>query len=103
MRASLGSCLAMSYRGWAARFGLEIAAVEVDVTAEYDARGQLGLADDVAVGWQRLLIEVRIVSSASPAELKRVVDHADRLSPMLSNLSPAIARVHTLSIQHPQS
>jgi uncharacterized OsmC-like protein len=99
MRASLGACLAMSYRGWAARLGLELAAVEVDVTAEYDARGQLGLADDVAIGWQRLLIEVRVESAAPAAEVRRVVELADRLSPMLANLSPAIERVHTLTIQ----
>ncbi|HEX5098216.1 MAG TPA: OsmC family protein [Polyangiaceae bacterium] len=101
MRASLGACLAMSYRGWAARFGYEVGAVEVSVTVEYDARGQLGLSDEVPVGWQRLLFDVRIVSDAPPAELRRAVEHADRLSPMLANLSPAIERVHTLSIQRP--
>lgn len=103
MRASLGACLAMSYRAWAARFGFEVNAVEVDVTVEYDARGQLGLSDDVPIGWQRLLFDVRIASDAPADELRRAVEHADRLSPMLANLSPAIERVHTLSIQRPHS
>jgi hypothetical protein len=73
----------------------------VDVTVEYDARGQLGLSDDVAIGWQRLLFDVRIQSDAPEAELRRAIAHADRLSPMLANLSPAIERVHTLTIQRP--
>jgi len=102
MRASLGACLAIGYRSWAARFGIELASVEVDVTVEYDARGQLGLSDDVAIGWQRLRFDVRVASDATDAEVRRVVEHADRLSPMLANLSPAIARVHTLSVQRPQ-
>lgn len=101
LRASLSACLAMGYRAWGARLGVELAGVEVDVTAEFDARGQLGLADDVAVGWQRLLIDVRIASNAPAAELYRVVEHANRLSPMLANLSPAIVRVHSLSLQRP--
>jgi uncharacterized OsmC-like protein len=101
MRASLGACLAMSYRAWAARFGFELSAVEVDITVEYDARGQLGLSDEVPIAWQRLLFDVRILSDAPPDELRRAIEHADRLSPMLANLSPAIERVHTLSIQRP--
>ena len=101
LRASLGACLAMGYRAWGALLGLELADVEVDVTVEFDARGQLGLADDVAIGWQRLLVDVRIASDAPAAEIYRLVEHANRLSPMLANLSPAIVRVHSLSIQRP--
>jgi putative redox protein len=98
MRASIGACMAMSYRQWGARLGVDIRSVEVDVTCEIDARGQLGIADDVSVGWERLLLEVRIVTTAPAADVRRVVETADRLSPMLSNLSPAIARAHALTI-----
>jgi putative redox protein len=98
MRASLGACMAMSYRLWAARLDVDVRAVEVDVTCEFDARGQLGIADDVAVGWQRLLFEIRIVTAGPAAEVRRVVELADRSSPMLANLSPAIERIHALTI-----
>ena len=98
MRASIGSCLAMGYRLWAARLGVDLRAVEVDVTCEFDVRGQLGVTGDVPVGWERIVLEVRIVSAAPPADVRRVVEHADHLSPMLANLSPAIQRVQTLSI-----
>jgi putative redox protein len=102
MRASIGACMAMSYRSWAARLGVDLRSVEVDVTCEFDARGQLGIADDVAIGWERLILEVRIVSAAAPAEVRRVVETADRLSPMLANLSPDIARAHALTISKPE-
>jgi uncharacterized OsmC-like protein len=102
MRASLGACMAMSYRSWAARLGVDLRSVEVDVTCEFDARGQLGITDDVAIGWERLILEVRIVSSDAPAAVRRVVEMADRLSPMLANLSPDIARAHALTISQPE-
>jgi len=99
MRASLGTCMAMGYRGWAARLGVEIADVEVEVTCEVDARGQLDIDDQVPIGWQRLIFDVRIKTDAPASDVRRVVTHADRLSPMLANLSPAVERVHSLTIE----
>ena len=101
MRASLVACLAMGYRTWGARLDVEIEDVEVDVTCETDVRGQMGIAD-VAIGWQRIVIDVCIASRASAVDVRRVVDTADRLSPMLANLSPAIQRAHHLRIVHPE-
>jgi uncharacterized OsmC-like protein len=98
MRASLGACLAMGYRIWGARLGVAIDAVEVDLTCEYDARGQLGVADDVAVGWQRVRFGVTITTTAPEEAVREVVATADRLSPMLANLSPAVRREHHLTI-----
>jgi uncharacterized OsmC-like protein len=102
MRASIGACMAIGYRSWAARLGVDLRSVEVEVTCEFDARGQLGIADDVAVGWECLFLEVRIVSAAPPSDVRRVIEVADRLSPMLANLSPDIARAHALTISKPQ-
>lgn len=98
MRASLGACMAIAYRLWGARLGVLIDAVEVDVGCDYDARGQMGLADDVAIGWERLRMVVTIVSPASEAEVRRVVETADRLSPMLANISPAVRRTQHLTV-----
>lgn len=97
MRASIVACLAMGYRLWGARLGVPIDDVEVDVLCESDARGQLGI-DGVAVGWQRIVVDVCIGSRASETDVRRVVATADRLSPMLANLSPGIERVHHLRI-----
>jgi len=101
MRASLVACLAIGYRMWGARLGVAIDAVDVDVVCESDARGQLGI-DGVPVGWQRIVMDVSIASRAPEADVRRVVETADRLSPMLANLSPAIERVHHLRIVHPE-
>jgi len=100
MRASIVACLAMGYRMWGARLGVEIDDVEVDVLCELDARGQLGI-EGVPVGWQRIVVDICIGSRASDADVRRVVETADRCSPMLANLSPTIERVQHLRIVHP--
>jgi uncharacterized OsmC-like protein len=97
MRASLAAGLAMSYRQWGARLEVPIDGIEVDVLCESDARGQLGI-EGVAVGWQRVVVVVRIDSGAPEADLRRVVETADRLNPLLANLSPAIERLHLLRL-----
>ncbi len=98
MRASLGACLAMGYRLWAARLGTQIDAVDVEIVCEYDARGQMGVTPEIAVGWQRISFNVVVVSSAMEDDVRRVVETADRLSPMLANLSPSVQRSHRLTI-----
>ena len=103
MRASLGACMAIGYRLWGARLEIPIEAVEVDVGCDYDARGQMGVAGDVAIGWERLRFVVTIVSPAPEAEVRRVVETADRLSPMLANISSAVCRSHHLTVLQSQA
>jgi uncharacterized OsmC-like protein len=98
MRACLGSCLVLGYRVWAARLGIPVTNVEIDVTCEFDTRGQLGLDDDVAVGWGRIVLDVRVQSDAATVDIERLVAHADRLSPMLANHASSITRVHHLTV-----
>jgi uncharacterized OsmC-like protein len=95
MRASIVACLAMGCRVWGARMGVAIDRVDVDVRCESDARGQLGI-EGGPVGWQRIIIDVCVTTRAPEADVRCVVDMADRLSPTLANLSPAIERVRRL-------
>ena len=99
MRASLGACLSMGYRLWAARLEVPIEAVELEITCDYDARGQMGVSDDVPVGWREIRIHVTVTSDAPHEEIERVVQTTHRLSPMLANLSSAIRQTHHLVVQ----
>jgi uncharacterized OsmC-like protein len=96
--AGLAADLAMGYRLWGARLGVAIRGAEVGVLCEWDLRGQMGLAPEVPVGWDCVLFDVTIDSAAPEADVRRVVETANRLSPMLANLAPAIRRLHRLSI-----
>jgi uncharacterized OsmC-like protein len=98
MRACLGSALVLGYRVWAARLGIPVTNVEVDVTSEFDSRGALGLDDDIAIGWERIVFDVRIESNAPTAEIEDLVIRANRLCPMLANLTSSITRVHNLTV-----
>ncbi len=101
MRASLAAGLALGYRLWAARLGVPVVDVSVDVMCESDARGELGLADDVLAGWQRVIFDVRLISAAPEPDVRRVVDLANRLNPTLANLAPAVARAWRVTIVSP--
>jgi uncharacterized OsmC-like protein len=101
MRAAIVACLAMGYRQWGARLGVAIDEIDIDVLCETDVRGQLGIAD-VPIGWHRIIVNVCITSAALETDVRRVVETADRLSPLLANLSPAIERVHRVRIVHPE-
>jgi uncharacterized OsmC-like protein len=99
MRAGVASCLAIGYKLWSARLDIPIDDVAVEMTCELDARGQMGLDPDVPPGFQKISYTVRIVSEAPEQNVRRLVETADRLSPMLASFSPAAERVRTIEIQ----
>lgn len=101
LRSCLGACLLMGYKIWGARLEVPIDAVELDITCEYDARGQLGVDPKVPVGWTRVAIDIRIESPADQVAVRHVVETAHRLSPMLANLSADIERVFRLEVVAP--
>jgi uncharacterized OsmC-like protein len=89
-RAALGSCLAIGYAMWAARLGVPIDALEVEIQADYDVRGELGISDDVPPGYLRMRYIVSIESPAPEADLRRVLDTADRYSSWRDDLVRAM-------------
>jgi hypothetical protein len=62
----------------------------------------MGLSAEVAVGWDRVLFDVTLTTAAPAADVRRVVETANRLSPMLANLSPSISRMHRLTLVLPR-
>ncbi len=76
-RAALGSCLAMTYVMWAAKYGVPLSALEVEVQADYDSRGTHGIGG-VSPGYQEVRYLVTIESDAPEADILRLLDEADR-------------------------
>jgi uncharacterized OsmC-like protein len=89
-RAALGSCLAIGYVLWAARLGITIDSLDVAIHADYDARGELGVSDDVTPGYSRIRYIVSVSSPASEDEIRRWLDTADRYSSWRDNLARAV-------------
>lgn len=80
-RGALGSCLAIGYSMWAARLGVPLNSLEIEVAADYDSRGELGVSDDVRPGYQQVRYTVTVDSPASHEDVLRVLDTADKYSP----------------------
>lgn len=89
-RGALGSCLAIGYAMWAARLGVPVDALEVQVEADYDSRGELGVGDEVSPGYREVRYVVCVLSPAAEEDVRRVIDTADKCSPYLD----VFARAH---------
>jgi hypothetical protein len=65
---------------WAARLGVPLDALTVEIEVDYDVRGELGVADDVRPGYREVRYVVTVESSASEEDVARLLDTADRYS-----------------------
>jgi uncharacterized OsmC-like protein len=78
-RAALGACLAQGYYVWAAVLGVPIDHLSVEIHADSDSRGVLGIDDSVARSYSSLRYVVNIDSPASRAKIEEVLDKSDDL------------------------
>lgn len=96
-RAAVGTCLALGYAMWAARLGLALRGLTVEVKADYDVRGELGVDDSIRPGYSRIVYVVTVDTDASDDEVHRLLDMADRHSSWLDDLKnpvPMSREVH---------
>jgi uncharacterized OsmC-like protein len=90
-RAALASCLVIGIAAWSARLGIPIDDLEVEVHADFNARGELGADDSVRPGYTAVRYEVSIDSPAPRERLVELLDLAERHSPYLDVFSHPIA------------
>jgi uncharacterized OsmC-like protein len=102
-RGAVGSCLAIGYGMWAARLGVPIDALEVEVQADYDTRGELGVADDVRPGYLAMRYIVTVESSAPPEDILRVLDVADRCSSWRDDIAHGVPITRDVRMLVPES
>ena len=88
-RAALASCVAIGYVRWAARLEVPIDSLQVEVEADYDVRGEMGV-DDVPPGYSEMRYVVRITSPASEDEVMALLDTADRHSSYVDNYARGV-------------
>jgi uncharacterized OsmC-like protein len=96
-RGALASCLTVGIAVWAARLGVPVDAVEVEVQTDFDARGELGMGD-VPPGYSEVRYVVRIDSPASRRQLDEMLALAERHSPYLDVFGRAIALRRVLQV-----
>jgi uncharacterized OsmC-like protein len=86
-RTALGSCLVIGYAMWAARMGIELKSLSVEVEADYDVGGELGIDPTVRPGYQAMRYIVSIESDAPEEDVIRMLDQADKHSSYLDDFA----------------
>lgn len=82
-RAALASCLVLGIALWAARLEVPIDDLEVEVEADFNARGELGMGVGIRPGYSEVRYAVAIDSPAGPDRLAELLELAQRHSPYL--------------------
>jgi uncharacterized OsmC-like protein len=98
LSSALGACLAMGYQLRAAEHGIELTSVRVTVETDSDVGGMLRCDAPAPPGFTEIRYRVELESPASTSDLERIVDLADRLSPVLDALTRANRVQRTVSI-----
>ena len=102
-RAALGSCLAIGYSMWAARLGVPLTALSIEVRAVYDVRGELGVTDEVRPGYERIHCLVSVETTASEDAVQKWLDTAERHSSWLDDLRNPVPVSRELRLSRPQT
>jgi uncharacterized OsmC-like protein len=100
-RAALGSCLAIGYVMYAAKLGVPITSLEVEVQADYDDGPLFGVGN-LPPGYIEVRYNVTIESPASEQDVMRVIDEGDVHSPYLDIFSRGQRCVRNVKILSPQ-
>ncbi len=83
VRAALGSCMATGYVMWASRLGIAIEGLTVEIEADYDVRGELGVGDSVSPAYSEIRCVVTVETDAPEREVCEMLRIADESSSYL--------------------
>jgi uncharacterized OsmC-like protein len=86
-RGALASCIAIGIAAWAARRNIPIEALQVEVQADFDARGELGMDDRIPPGYKDVRYVISIDSPAPADVVTELVETAERYSPYVDVFS----------------
>lgn len=97
-RAALASCLAIGYAMWAARLDIPFTALDVEVHADYDVRGELAAEESVRPGYVAMRYVVTVAAPVSEDRIREWLDTADRYSSWRDNIANPVPLTRELRI-----
>lgn len=83
LRSAMSGCVAIGVKQWAARREVPIEQVEVILETDVDARGQLGVRDDIVPGFEGIRLTISVTSPAPPEVIEDLVATSLRYSPLM--------------------
>lgn len=81
--AALGSCQAITYRFWAARLGIALDTVHVNVEGDLDVRGFFGIDETVRSGFGAVRLQVRVSGPETAGRYRELAEAVDAHCPVL--------------------
>ena len=84
---ALGTCQEIMYAALASTMDIQLDECKVDLTADLDLKGLMGLDTDVPPGLLSMDYQVHLKSPASDEALKELVDVVERQCPLLDTLT----------------
>jgi len=99
VRAAFGSCLAMMYQLRAAKHGVNLTSIRVLVETDSEIAGMLLCETTSVPGYSEIRYHVDIESPAPHADVLRVIDEGDLLSPLLDVFTRTNSLHRTISIR----
>ena len=95
--ASLGSCQVITYQVWAAKMGIAIDSVEVDITGNLDVHGFFGFDPNTRPGFQSIEVTVRLTGPETNERYTELTKAVEEHCPVLDVLNVGVP-VHSTSI-----
>lgn len=87
---AMGTCQEIMYAALASAMDIQLDECKVEVTADLDLKGLMGMDEDVPPGLLSMDYHVQLKSPASDEELKQLVDAVERQCPLLDTLTRAV-------------
>lgn len=97
---ALGSCVSIMARMWAAKLGVPIKSIKVEVKYETDRRFLFNLGD-VPPHWESIGYSITVVSTASEEDVMHVLDLAHRQSHVRGDFEHSFEVKRTVTIHDP--
>jgi hypothetical protein len=76
---------------WAVRMDIVLDELSVEVEADYDVRGELGVSPDVPPGYTAMRYAIRVASMAPESTVRAMVEKAVKTSSYLDNFARGVA------------
>ena len=95
--AALASCMAQTFRYTAARRGVKFDRLSVDVEADLDFRGTLGVPG-ISVPYSEIRVNLHVAGSESPDRYRELLEEVKKCSPVYNTAIHAVNAVAGLEI-----
>ncbi|MFC6835695.1 OsmC family protein [Halomarina ordinaria] len=100
--AAVGSCLSVGYAANAAAMGIDLDSLRFELEGDVDLRGFLGISEDVRAGYDAISCTAYVEADASEEELAELRERVEATSPLLDDVTNAVAVETDLVVERPE-